>query len=98
MDKLNDFMNMKVNMNEFAQVYNTYSTDKKTFGGGVMKVQDLLSTYLPKTNRSFKGGSTNTDNFFHTTRPSLSSTSINSMHDFSYKTFDFPGQANNVRS
>lgn len=95
MTDYNSFMNMNINMNEFENVYNSMANKPMIFGGGEMKINDLLNKYLSK---KIKGGYTDADNFFHLTRPSLSPTNTNYMSDYNYRNFDYPSVLNNNRT
>jgi len=91
MNDYNLFRNMDVDMVKFENLYNSYAKEPLNFGGGTMKVSDLLNKYLSK--KKMKGGG----NFFNDFRPQISSTNINSMPDYKYNTLEFQGLISNNR-
>jgi len=44
----NDFLNMDVNMKKFTGAYNNYASKPLNFGGGKMKIKDLIKKYLKR--------------------------------------------------
>lgn len=96
MKDYNSFMNIDINMDDFEKVYNSMAKNQMKFGGGNMKVNQLLNKFLSK---KMKGGeNTNADNFFHTFAPNMSPTNINSMSDYTYKDYSLPSIVANNRS
>lgn len=97
------FMDMKVDLNTFTDVYNSYAKSKKDFGGGQMKVKDLLKKNGGKfkPSKSKKGGAVtdddSRDNFFYTTKPSSDFTNVNIIPDINYKSNDLPQTTNAQR-
>lgn len=100
MDSMQSFLNMKVDMKEFGDIYNKYTTNKLNFGGGSMTVKDLLLKARFADNQSvMKGGaeipqgieSTSArENFFYLTRPNQNFTDINNMNDMSKPSSSYP--------
>lgn len=61
MKSIVDFMNMKVDLKEFSNIYNNYATNKVSFGGGTTTVRELLMdarfSNSKKNKKLEKGGS-----------------------------------------
>ncbi len=98
--KYQDFINMDINLKEFENVYNNYAENKVKFGGGNMKVYDLVNTYFG--NQKLKGGAdygNGNDNLFYLLQnTNSSSTNVNQLSDLSYKSQLFPDYMNTSRS
>lgn len=104
MDSMQSFLNMKVDMKEFGDIYNKYTTNKLNFGGGSMTVKDLLLKARFADNqtvmkRAKKGGaevplgiesSSARENFFYLIRPNQNFTDINSMSDMVKPSSSYP--------
>lgn len=106
MDSFKSFLDSKVNLNEFENIYNSYTDNKVNFGGGVISVKDLLTSVKFKKEGGGKllkkksGGSDidstiptsgPQDNFFYLTKPSGVFTNTNNMVDMSANVFNYPG-------
>jgi len=99
MKDYNSFMNMNINMDDFENTYNSMAINSMTFGGGTMKVKDLLNKYLSKKKQGGTSGVESKDNFFYLTRPQdITATNLHRMSDYTYKNFDYPGIVNNTRN
>jgi hypothetical protein len=83
------FVNMDVNLKDFTDVYNSYATSKNDFGGGYVKIKDLLKQNggkLKATKTSTKKGGAVADsdainNIYYSTRPSGEVTNVNIVTD-----------------
>jgi len=96
MKSFESFMNMDVNMKEFESIYNNYTSNKKKFSGGTVKVKDLVKNVVFETpKRKMKGGGEviesveARDNFFYLTKPTANFTDITSMADMTIKDNSF---------
>lgn len=98
--KYQDFMNMDIDLKDFEDVYNNYTNNKVKFGGGSMKLYDLVNKYLG--NQKLKGGSTygnGNDNLFYLLQnTNTSATNINQLNDLIPKSQLFPDYMNTSRS
>lgn len=88
------FINMNVNLKEFTDVYNSYSNSKNNFGGGTIKVKDLIKINggklkASKASKSKKGGAiADADarkNIFYDYQPSGNVTNVNSFSELTFK-------------
>ncbi len=93
----NNFMDLDVNMKDFTDIYNNYTNNKKNFGGGKMKIRDLINTYLNNNNKIKKGGG-NEDNLFYSMRYDTSDSDILTMNDYKYNSMLFPSNLTVNRS
>lgn len=112
MDSFKSFLDSKVNLNEFENIYNSYTNNKVNFGGGEMTVKDLLTSVKfkkegGKSSNKKKGGdeidstipaSGPQDNFFYLTKPSGVFTNTNNLVDMSANVFNYPGVQTMERS
>lgn len=88
---MEQFLDLKVDLKEFGDIYNNYTERKMNFGGGMTTVKDLLAnaTFLEE-NTIKKGGNAfynslfldktnnnnwNSDNIFHSTLPANNTSS-----------------------
>jgi len=106
MDSFKSFLDSKVNLNEFQDIYNSYTDNKVNFGGGQISVKDLLTSVKfkkegGKKSLKKKGGGDDVfdftipssgpqDNFFHLTKPSGVFTNTNSLADMTPNFFSYP--------
>lgn len=87
------FINMDVNLQDFTNVYNSYANTKNNFGGGYVKVKDLLKQNggkLKASKKTSKKGGAVADvdarkNFFYDSRPSGIMTNVNTIPDLTTK-------------
>lgn len=84
------FVNMDVNLKDFTNVYNSYATSKNNFGGGYVKVKDLIKNNggkLKATKASKKGGAVADNdalnNFYYYTKPSAEFTNTSTITELS---------------
>lgn len=92
------FVNMDVNLQDFTNVYNSYATTKNNFGGGYVKVKDLLKQNggkLKIAKKSSKKGGAVADadarkNFFYDSQPSGTITNVNTFSDLNMKHLTTP--------
>lgn len=112
MDSFKSFLDSKVNLNEFENIYNSYTDNKVNFGGGEITVKDLLTSVKfkkegGKSSKKKKGGaeidltipeSGPQDNFFYLTKPSGVFTNTNNLVDMSANVFNYPGVQTMERS
>ena len=100
------FVNMNVNLKDFTDVYNSYATSKNNFGGGYVKVKDLIKQNggkLKATKTSKKKGGAVADsdalnNIYYSTRPSGEFTNINTFTDLSVNQQSAPAASSTQRS
>jgi hypothetical protein len=87
------FVNMDVNLQDFTNVYNSYANTKNNFGGGYVKVKDLLKQNggkLKVSKKSSKKGGAVADadarkNIFYDYQPSGNITNVNTFSDLTVK-------------
>lgn len=91
----NTFLNLSINSQEFSDVYNSYTENKKKFGGGTIKVKKLINKYFGGNIK--KGGDPN-DNLFYSLRNDTSSTDVLEMGDYTYNSQIFPSNLQINRS
>lgn len=99
----NKFMNMNLDLNDFSNYYNSIATSKVNFGGGKMKVKDLVKKNAAKLKVSKlkkKGGAEVAqadarNNFFHSQLPEP--TNVNRIDDMTLKQVSLPASTNTQR-
>jgi len=99
----NKFMNMNIDLNKFTNYYNSIATSKVNFGGGKMKVKDLVKNNASKlkVSKSKKRGGANIadadarNNFFHSPLPEP--TNVNRIDDMTLKQVSLPASTNTQR-
>lgn len=87
------FVNMDVNLKDFTNVYNSYANTKNNFGGGYIKVKDLIKQNggkLKASKKASKKGGAVADanarkNFFYDSKPSGNITNVNTFTDLTIK-------------
>lgn len=87
------FVNMDVNLQDFTNVYNSYANTKNNFGGGYIKVKDLIKQNGGKLKASKKGSkkggavadSDALKNFFYESKPAGNMTNVNTFSDLTTK-------------
>lgn len=100
------FVNMDVNLKDFTDVYNSYATSKNNFGGGHVKIKDLIKQNGGKLkatkNSSKKGGavadSDALNNIYYSTKPSGEFTNVNSFTDLTINPQSAPPTSSTQRS
>jgi len=100
------FVNMDVNLKDFTNVYNSYANTKNNFGGGYIKVKDLLKQNggkLKVSKRGNKKGGASADadarnNIFYDSQPSRNITNVNSLSDLTIKQQSSPQTSATYRS
>jgi hypothetical protein len=98
----NKFMNMNVDLDKFTNYYNSIATSKVNFGGGKMKVKDLVKKNAGKlkvTKSKTKGGAVTDsdarDNLFY--KPIPEPTNVNRIDDMTLKQISLPASTNTLR-
>lgn len=89
------FVNMDVNLKDFTTVYNSYANSKNNFGGGYIKVKDLIKKNggklkATKTSKTSKKGGAVADadalkNIFYSSKPSGNATNITTLSELPVK-------------
>jgi len=94
------FLDLKVNLEEFGNIYNEYTDRKMNFGGGFTTVRELLTnaTFLEEEKRKLQGGDSESGTFFSSLFNSLYLDDTNNNSYYSDNFFHTTLPANNTSS